>query len=268
MNPLIDSDADSLHITRQHLKEAVRIPGIMVLAIWVIHLHQLHFNWDPGNYGVISRTAYGLRGIVTAPFVHGANAGDAGPYAHIGANSIPLFVLGTLTFFFFRRVAQRAFWLIYFTTGIGVWLFARQVSHIGASGLVYGLVSFIFWNGVFRRSLRSIILALIVVFLYSGMFVGILPDQPGISWESHLIGSIAGVMAAFWFKGELEEDEVERHHPDYFDPNEEKTYFIPRDIFEKTKAQREAEAQELARLRAEAEEAWRRSQTSPPSWFS
>ena len=165
---------------------------------------------------------------------------------------------------------MRAFWLIYFLTGAAVWLFARPVSHIGASGIIYGLVAFMFWNGIFRRSLRSIILAGIVMLLYSGMFLGILPDQEGISWESHLIGSLAGIFAAFIFKGELEDEEAkEAEHPFDEEADQEKTYFLPQDIFEKTKAERLAE--EAQRVREEAEEAMRKAQENnpfggPPFW--
>jgi hypothetical protein len=104
-----------------------------------------------------------------------------------------------------------------------------------------------FWNGVFRRSLRSIVLAGIVMLLYSGMFLGILPDQEGISWESHLIGSLAGIFASFLFKGELEDEEARevRQHPFADDWEEEESYFLPQDIFEKTKNQRAIERAEL-----------------------
>lgn len=154
---------------------------------------------------------------------------------------------------------MRAFWMIYFLTGAAVWLFARPVSHIGASGVVYGLVAFIFWNGIFRRSLRSIILAAVVMLLYSGMFMGVLPDQEGISWESHLLGSLMGIFTSFWFKGELEDDEAEHRHDPFADERDvEKQYFLPRDVFEKTKAERIAEEEEFRRHREQ------NNQTYPP----
>jgi membrane associated rhomboid family serine protease len=189
MNPLIDSDQDSIALSRDHFRESLIFPVVAVCAMWAAHLLRLLLSIDAGDYGIISRSNYGLRGIVTAPLVHGS-------WGHLISNTFPMFVLSGLLFYFYQRVAYRAFWLIYFATGIAVWLFARPVSHVGASGVVYGLVSFIFWNGIFRQSLRSIILALLVLFFYSGMFMGILPDQEGISWESHLIGSLAGTRNA------------------------------------------------------------------------
>ena len=103
----------------------------------------------------------------------------------------------------------------------------------------------------FRRSLRSIILAGIVMLVYSGMFYGLLPDQEGISWESHLLGSVAGIFTAFWFKSELEDDEAEKPHPFADEAGVEKEYFLPRNAFEKTKAQRIAEAEEERSRREE-----------------
>ena len=242
---MLDSETDSFHLTRQHLLESLRFPFVAVAILWLVHLWQVTNEFDPGAYGIMSRRAWGLRGIVTAPLIHGS-------WKHLISNTVPLFVLAFISIYFYRKVAMRAFWLIYFLTGAAVWLFARPVSHIGASGVIYGLVSFMFWNGIFRRSLRSIILAAIVMLLYSSMFLGVLPDQEGISWESHLIGSLAGIFAAFLFKGELEDEEAkESENPFAEEQNEEKTSFLPQDIFEKTKALRAAEAAEEAQRKAQ-----------------
>lgn len=259
---MLDSESDSLHLTRRHLLESLRFPLIAVTFIWLVHVWQMMDGFDPGSYGIMSRRAWGLRGIVTAPLVHGS-------LKHLISNTVPLFVLTFIALYFYRKVAMRAFWIIYFLTGAAVWLFARPVSHIGASGVIYGLVAFMFWNGIFRRSLRSIVLAGIVMLLYSGMFLGVLPDQEGISWESHLIGSLAGIFASFLFKGELEDEEsTDTTDPFAEERNQEKTYFLPQDIFEQTKAERLAEAQ---RAKEAEEEALRRAQEGnpwggPPFW--
>jgi membrane associated rhomboid family serine protease len=244
---ILESESDSLEITRRHFYESMRFPLLAITAIWLVHLYQAAVGFDPGEYGIMSRRIWGLRGILTGPLVHGS-------WGHLISNTFPLFVLTGISLYFFRKVAMRAFWMIYFLTGIAVWLFARPVSHIGASGIVYGLVAFIFWNGIFRRSLRSIILAAIVMLLYSGMFMGVMPDQEGISWESHLLGSLMGIFTSFWFKEELEDDEAERRYDPFADErNAEKLPFLPPDTFEKTKAEREAE--EEARRRNQ--ENWR-----------
>lgn len=138
-----------------------------------------------------------------------------------------------------------AFALLYILTGIAVWLFARPVYHIGASGVVYGLVSFIFWSGIFRKQVRSIILALIVTVLYSGMFLGILPNEDGISWESHLLGAFVGIIVAFIYRkkkasrDEWEEQFLRRRRTE---EEEMETYFFAPDTFEKTRQERAEEA--------------------------
>lgn len=256
MKSILESESDSLEITRRHLYESIQFPLIAVAAIWLVHLYQVADGFDPGLYGIMSRKAWGLRGIITGPLVHGS-------WGHLISNTFPLFVLTAISIYFYRKVAMRAFWMIYFLTGMSVWLFARPVSHIGASGVIYGLVAFIFWNGIFRRSMRSIILAALVVLLYSGMFMGILPDQEGISWESHLLGSLVGIFTSFWFKGEMEDDEAEADHPFAAERDAEKQFYLPRDIFDKTKAERLAEAEaEAARLRDQQND----DRFFPPFW--
>jgi membrane associated rhomboid family serine protease len=261
LNPLIDSDTDSLAMTRQHFLDSLRFPLIAVMVLWAVHIYQVWLEFDPGLYGIIPRWRYGLRGIVTAPLMHGG-------WKHLISNTFPMFILSGLTFFFYRKVAWRAFWVIYFGTGLSVWLFSPRVnvSHIGASGVVYGLLSFLFFNGIFRRSLRSVILASIVLFLYSGMFEGILPNQPGISWESHLWGGLVGIMTSFWFKSELEDEEMVAVKDPFADErNLEKEYFLPRDAFETTKLERQAAAEEAARRAAEDNDF---RQFFPPFWRS
>lgn len=258
MKRFFESETDSLDVTRQHFAESLRFPFLVIAVIWVVHFWQLASAWDPAEYGIIPWRSYGLRGIVTGPLVHGVKSGDW--WSHIASNTFPLLVLTWMLMYFYRRVALQAFFSIYVLTGVAVWLFAYRpisVSHIGASGVIYGLVAFIFWNGIFRRSLRSIILSLIVMLLYSGMFLGVLPDQEGISWESHLLGGVVGIVVSFYYRSQLEEGEDE-HRPDPFadERNAEKEYFLPRDVFEKTKAQRLVE--EAARRQAE--------QDFPPFW--
>jgi membrane associated rhomboid family serine protease len=254
LSTVFEDESDGLELTRRHFLESIRFPAFAVLALWIVHTYQVLAEWDPGDYGVISRRMYGLSGILTGPMVHGS-------WEHLASNSVPLFVLTVICLYFYKKVAMRAFWIIYLLTGFAVWLLARQVSHIGASGVVYGLLAFVFWNGIFRRSIRSIILALLVMLLYSGMFMGVLPDQEGVSWESHLLGSMMGILTSFWFKGELEDDELDRHDPFADERNQEKEHFLPRDIFDKTKAQRALEEEEARRQREQQNDTF-----SPPFW--
>ncbi|MCH9029654.1 MAG: rhomboid family intramembrane serine protease [Bacteroidetes bacterium] len=143
--------------------------------------------------GIFPRNLFGILGIVTGPVIH-AN------FSHLLSNTIPLMILGWAIFYFYPKASYKAFLFVYILTGVFVWLFARQVFHIGASGIVYGFVSFLFFSGIFRKDNKSIAIGLIITFLYGGIIWGVLPGQKGISWESHLFGGIAGVITAFIFK--------------------------------------------------------------------
>lgn len=164
-------------------------------------------------------------------------------WGHLISNTPPLFALSTMVMYFYRRVAIRSFVMIYLLTGLAVWLFGnlftmRAGFHIGASGLVYGLVSFVFWNGVFRRNLKSIVLALIVLFYYGSMFTGILPGQEGISWEGHLFGALVGILASFWFKNTIEKDETQPTYSWEEEPQALERPFLDPNIFEQTKEEK------------------------------
>ena len=202
--------------------------GIIVI-IWIVHLLNYSKGMVFGSWGIFPREADGIKGILTSPFIHGS-------WEHLFSNSAPLLVTTTIIHYFYKRVAWVSIILIYVFTGIAVWLFGRSVFHIGASGVVYGLISFIFWTGVFRRNLKSIVLALVVLIMYSGYFGGIVPFKEGVSWESHLLGAIVGIIIAFVFKGVIESDENE----EIVFEEEELEYFLPRDSFDMTKDERRA----------------------------
>ena len=210
----------------------------------VVHVYNHLTGMSLSNWGIFPREADGLVGIVTAPLVHGS-------WEHLFSNSAPMLVTTTIIHFFYKRVALTSFLFIYFITGLAVWLFGRSAYHIGASGVVYGLVSFIFWSGVFRRNIKSIILALIVTILYSGYLGGIVPFKEGVSWESHLLGAIVGIFIAFLFKGIIEKDE-EHVDPWADEIHQQAEYYLPRDTFEMTKKERYlAEQEKLRMLREE-----------------
>jgi membrane associated rhomboid family serine protease len=168
-------------------------PLFFPVALWVVHLLSLMLNEDLSNLGLLPRNLLGLLGIVTAPLIHA-------DFSHLISNTIPLIILGWIIFSFYPKVSYILFVFIYFFTGLFVWIFARQVYHIGASGIVYGFVSFLFFSGIFRRDNKSIALALVITFLYGGLVWGMIPGLKGISWESHLFGAITGLIAAYLFR--------------------------------------------------------------------
>ena len=169
------------------------IPLTFPAVMWIVYLITLALKLDLSRMGILPRDMIGILGIISGPIVH-AN------FSHLLSNTMPLLILGWTIFFFYPKVSYKSFLVIYVLTGLFVWLFAREVYHIGASGIVYGFVSFLFFSGIFRRDNKSIAIALIVTFLYGGIVWGVLPGQKGISWESHLFGGIAGIITAFIFR--------------------------------------------------------------------
>jgi len=150
-------------------------------------------NIYPYKLGILPRNLNGLAGIFTSPLIHGS-------FSHLISNTAPLVFMGIGIFYFYPKVAYKVFTIIYLGTGVLVWLFAREVYHIGASGIIYGFVSFLFFSGIFRKDNRSIALALVVILFYGGLIWGVLPVERGVSWESHLFGAIAGIVSAFLFR--------------------------------------------------------------------
>ena len=180
----------------QNPKEFFRkliIPLTFPILLWVIYLVTNLFNFYPYKLGILPRNFSGLVGIFTSPLIHGG-------FSHLISNTAPLVFMGLGIFYFYPRVSYRVFTIIYLGTGILVWIFGREVYHIGASGIIYGFVSFLFFSGIFRKDNRSIALALIVIFLYGGLIWGVLPVEKGVSWESHLFGAIVGLISSFIFR--------------------------------------------------------------------
>jgi len=141
--------------------------------------------------GIRPRTTSGLLlGIPMAPFLHGG-------FNHLAGNTLPFIVLGFLTLLRGRAIFFAATVFITIVAGVGTWLIGEETSyHIGASGLIFGYFGFLIMAGLFERSLKAILVALLVGFIYGGIIWGVLPGTPGISWEGHLFGLIGGVVAA------------------------------------------------------------------------
>jgi len=167
------------------------IPFRLVFFMWLIFTIQNTFHLNLGIFGIEPRSALGLIGVLTGPMIHG-NA------LHIASNTVPLLFLGWALFFFYPENGKRVFYSCYFVTNILIWLFARPSIHIGASGLVYGLASFMIFFGIFKRDIKSIAISVVVLFLYGGFVYGLFPSQPGVSWESHLFGAVTGASIAYF----------------------------------------------------------------------
>ena len=174
---------------------SVFFPLLFVLILWVVKLYEVVNNTNLYMYGLYPRKVSGLIGIVTGPLLHA-------DFPHLISNTLPLLVLGPIIFYSYRTIAFQVFFWVYLMTGVWVWAAGRDSYHIGASGIIYGFITFLFFSGIFRKDTRLMALSLFVTFLYGGAIWGILPFQKGISWESHLLGSLAGIITAYNFRKE------------------------------------------------------------------
>lgn len=170
---------------------SIIVPSRLVFLMWLVFWIEQFLSHDLGFLGILPRTKFGLIGILTAPLIHGN-------IVHLISNTFPLLFLGTTVYFFYDVIARKVFLQCYFFTGLLVWGFARSSSfHIGASGLIYGLAAFLIFFGIFRKDLRSLLISVIILSFYWTLIYGILPNQPGISWESHIFGAAVGAAVAY-----------------------------------------------------------------------
>lgn len=188
--------SDEAAFYRKKFLLSIIIPGVFVFLMWLVKIAELLFGIDLSSFGIYPLAVKGLPGILFSPLIHK-------DFEHLFSNSIPLFFLATAVFYFYSEVAIKVFFQTYFLTGLFVWIAGREAWHIGASGLVYGLASFLFFSGIIRRYFRLIALSLLVVFLYGSMVWGMLPDfYKNVSWESHMLGFFSGIILSVWFRKE------------------------------------------------------------------
>ncbi|MFM2207793.1 MAG: hypothetical protein RL213_1768 [Bacteroidota bacterium] len=172
--------------------QAALLPLLFALTLWAIRL-LTGSDASMVHWGIRPRTADGLIGIFTCPFIHADND-------HLLSNTLPILVVGTALIFFYRSISLRVISMIWLLGGFWTWLMARDSYHIGASGLIYGAVVFLFFSGIFRKDVRLMGISFLVVFLYGSLAWGILPIDPAQSWEAHLTGSLAGLFASVYYR--------------------------------------------------------------------
>lgn len=208
-------------------KSIFLIPITYVIAIWFIYWVEINYNFNFNKYGVFPRTLVGFRGVFLTHFIHSNTS-------HLFNNSIPLFVLLSSLFYFYRDVAYKVLLFGGFFTGIFTWCIARESYHIGASGIVYLLFSFVFFSGIIKKHYRLVALSFMIIFLYGSMIWYVLPIKDGISWEGHLSGFLVGLYFAIRYrnKGIVKEEHqfTQTEFDDLFDENGN---FSPPEIAEK-----------------------------------
>jgi membrane associated rhomboid family serine protease len=179
--------------SRANFRLAAKLSLGFVALIWAIALLNWMLDLGPDDFGIRPRELAGLPGILFAPLVHGG-------FGHLIANTLPLFVLGTAMLYLYPHAALRVLPAVYFGPGVAVWLFARGGIHLGASGLIYGMVVYIFVAGLIRRDRRAIAASLAVAFMYGTLVWGVLPLERAVSWETHLAAALIGLVLALAFR--------------------------------------------------------------------
>ena len=169
------------------------IPFLLVLLMWISYWADFTFQLDLYQWGIFPLSLEGLTGIFTAPLIHG-------DMKHIVNNSIPIFLLGAALYYFYPRKASWVIAIGWVFSGLLVWFFARENYHVGASGLVYALVGFIFFSGIFLGKGNLLALSLLIIFIYGGLFWGLLPIEEKISHEAHIAGGGVGLVLAIYYR--------------------------------------------------------------------
>ena len=178
----------------QYTKSVILLPMLFVLLLWLVFWYELKFNHSLSHFGIYPREVFGLKGIFFSPFLHG-------DLEHLANNSVALLVLLPLLRYFYKEQTFVVLLLGVLFSGLGTWLLGRPSYHIGASGLIYALVSFIFFKGIFTKYYRLVALSFTIVLLYGGSVWYMFPNiKEGISWEGHFAGFFVGLALALVLK--------------------------------------------------------------------
>ena len=179
----------------KNIKSILFFPVLFALLIVIIKVVEHFGDFNFSVYGVFPRDFSGLKGIIFSPLIHS-------DFSHLTNNTIPILVLLLSLRYFYKSISIEIFFWSWLISGFLLWCFARQNFHIGASGLIYALSSFLFFSGFIRKHTRLMAVSMFVVFLYGSLVWGIFPLQEKVSWEGHLTGAVAGILLAFWFRKE------------------------------------------------------------------
>ena len=213
-------------LEKKKILNSIIYPVLFVMVIGLLHFIQFVFEIKFTQYGVYPREFKGLFGIIASPLIHGS-------FSHLFNNSIPILILGSALFYFYKEVAFKVSVWVYLMVGIWTWVYAREAYHIGASGLLYGLFSFLLISGFVRRNTQLIALSFVVVFIYGSLVWGIFPIDVKISFEGHLWGFVAGIILAIYYRKQgpqrivhewNEEDEIDENNAYWKEENQKERY--------------------------------------------
>jgi membrane associated rhomboid family serine protease len=195
INKTIVSSMNQFLETLQNLVAAIQVNIFfllkIILGLWLLNI----INWLVGSrlnyFGIYPRSLRGLPGIILSPLLHGN-------FNHLFFNSIPLFVLGNLVLLNGQANFYCVSVMIIILSGFGVWLFGRLAIHIGASSIIMGYFGYLLTEAYYHNSVIAIILGFICLYYFGGLILMLLPGKKGVSWEGHVFGFIAGIIAAFF----------------------------------------------------------------------
>ncbi len=162
----------------------------LVAVMWAVEVIDLLPGIDVDRWGIRPRQLRGLIGIGTGPFLHNG-------FPHLIGNTIPFLILGfVIAASGIQRFVQVTL-IVMLVSGLGTWLIGPSNSiHIGASGLVFGYLTYLLARAIFEKKILYLLGGLVVLFLYGSVLWGLIP-KPGISWQGHLFGAVGGVVAAW-----------------------------------------------------------------------
>lgn len=190
--------------TNDRLKKSIFYALCFISVLWCIKSAQILFNLNLSWLGVVPLDPLGFLGIFTAPLIHGS-------LEHIFNNTFAVLILASVLNYGYPKSWYKVFGLVWFLSGLGVWLFARHATHIGASGITHGLFFFLFVASIFRRDKSSVAIMMIAFLLYGGMTMTIFPREEGISFEYHFFGALAGTISAFLWRDSDPKPAVKRY---------------------------------------------------------
>nr|WP_026360887.1 rhomboid family intramembrane serine protease [Amycolatopsis nigrescens] len=187
-------------------KAAGLVSVAFVALLYLVELVDVLVPGDFDNGGIHARTLSGLDGVIWAPLLHAG-------WPHLLSNTIPV-----LVFAFLAMAAGIGQWAMVTATiwiigGLGVWLTGPSIgATVGASGLAFGWLAYLLVRGIFNRSMGQLVVAVVLLFVWGGMLWGVLPGNPGISWQGHLFGALAGVLAA-WIAAKADRSRAAKASP-------------------------------------------------------
>ncbi len=207
-------------------------PLLLLFVLWALKFIELFFDVRFTRLGIYPQQLSGLLGIITAPFIHGS-------VKHLLSNSLPVFFLISALNYFYPRLSLKIIIWAWLLSGTGVWLGGRFAWHIGISGIIYALASFLFFAGIISKNRRLSVISLLVVFVYGGLIWGIFPNDPNVSWEAHLFGFLSGIILAYWYAPDIKKIDKKTIKKTVEDFTEYDTSFGEMDIHYKIKKEDE-----------------------------